>query len=541
MYPFLFLSYSRREVPFVNGLQNHLEKSGYEVWLDYHDLVPGKPWLEQILDGISKTDIFLLVVSQASMGSENVDYEWQQALTLKKRIILIIFEAVELPEPLKACEWIDFRSSFKTATTHLIAQIASPQEQDNAPPERGFKAPKIVWITVAISLVISICSIFTFWTIYVPYYLVPLPYKIIKRDFSFSNVQASTMMLPFTLFWSVALFSPFDNAGHGWITLSICLAMLASVVATPALLIAIRLNGIQRWGKPIAARPRFSKLAKGKIKNLKQQQLKPVTFTIDAAPEDKRYSRAIIRRLERYGHTYAPCKTSAEYGIVLLSTFKAESCLDPEKQVVYPIIIQKSQVTDPRLKRIQWIDFRRGIRNMKSFCLLFSQPEKMVKALGIVPPGRQTVTPRIIQWISYYLVLMAILQFGSIVILLPQSLLVTIPKIQILIVSAAVFIALSTLVYQSLVNRRGRFNSITSLWLSILFLGGLLFNQTGIVSAEYNHFTNSSVALDFMSGLSLNISSGIYLAIFVVYVLGLPLTFLGTVLSWHDLRRWLYR
>ncbi|MEM1252566.1 MAG: toll/interleukin-1 receptor domain-containing protein [Cyanobacteria bacterium P01_H01_bin.21] len=541
MYPFLFLSYSRREVPFVNGLQNHLEKSGYEVWLDYHDLVPGKPWLEQILHGISKTDIFLLVISRASMGSENVDYEWKQALALNKRIILIIFEAIELPEELKACEWIDFRGSFKKAATQLITQIASPQVQKNVPPEKGFKAPKIVWITFAISIVISICSIFAFWTLYIPYYLVPLPYKLLKREFSFSNVQASTLMLPFALFWSVALFLPLEDVGHGWVTSSIFFALLASVVAAPALLIAIRLDGVQRWGKPIASRPRFSRLARGKIQKLKQQKFAPVNFTIDAAPEDKRYSRAIIRRLEKHGHTYVPCKPSAEYGIVLLSAFKTESCLDPEKQVVYPIIIQKSEVTDLRLKRIQWIDFRRGIKNMRSFCLLFSQPEKMVKALGIVPPGRQIVTPRIIQWVSYYLVLMAILQFGSILILLPQSLLVTIPKIKILIVSALVFIVLSTLVYRSLVNRRGQFNSIARLWLSILFLGGLLFNQAGIVSAEHNHFTDSSVALDFMSGLSWNMTSGIYLAIFVVYLLGLPLTFLGTVLSWHDLRRWLYR
>ena len=542
MYPLLFLSYSRREVPFVNGLQCYLETSGYEVWLDYHDLVPGKPWLEQILHGISKTDIFLLVVSRASMGSENVDYEWKQALELNKRVILIIFEAVELPKELKACEWIDFRGSFKKAAAQLIAQIASPQAQKEVPPEKGFRAPKIVWITFAISIVVSICSIFTFWTIYVPYYLVPLPYKILKRDFSFSNVQASTVMLPFTLLWSFALFLPFDDVGHEWITLSIFLILLISIVAAPILLIAIKLDGMQRWGKPIASRPRFSKVARGKTKELEQQEFEPVTFTIDSAPEDQRYSRTIVRRLERHGHTYVPCKPSAEYGIVLLSAFKAESCLDPEKQVVYPIIIQKSRVVDPRLKRIQWIDFRRGIRNMRSFCLLFSQPEKMVKALGIVPPGRQTVTPRIVQWISYYLILMSILQFGSVAVLLPQSLLSTIPKIQILQVLAFIFIAISMLLYRSLINRQGKLNSIIYLGFSILFLGVLLFSQALIANSIYSNSSDSSLlaVTDFLLVLSSHMTFGIYFAIVLTYVLGLFAVIIGTIFFWNDLRRWIY-
>lgn len=538
MHPPLFLSYSRREVPFVNGLQGHLENSGYEVWLDYHDIIPGSPWLEQIFQGIAKAEIFLLVISQASMASQNVEAEWQKAVALKKRIILIIFEAVELPEPLKRCEWIDFRSSFKTAAATLIAQIANPQVQNEAPPENGFKAPKIVWTTFAISIIISICSIFSFWTVYVPYYLVPLPYKILKRDFSFSNVQTSSVLLPFTLFWSFGFFISFDGTDHEWLSTLFFLVFLVGTLISPIFLILIRLKSIQQWGKPIASRPKFSKLYRPK-----KEELKPITFTIDSAPEDKRYARAIVRNLERHGHHYIVPEKAADVGIVLLSSFKTDSHLDPEKQIVYPVILQKTSVADPRLKRIQWIDFRRGTKNMKSFCFLLSQPEKMVKALGIVPPGRQTVLPKIIQGTSYYLLLMCVFQLGSILTLLPQSLIVSIPNIQFLIFSASIFIAISMLMHQSLITRKGFFNSIAYLWLSLLFLGGLVLTQFVMTAGAYTGNSDQvpSSMPEIMLGFSSNMTFSIHFAIAIIYALGLALVFFGTILSWQDLRRWLYK
>ena len=59
----IFMSYSRREVGFVDDLAGHLEQKGFNFWLDYRSLVPGKPWAEQISQGITNADIVLLVVT----------------------------------------------------------------------------------------------------------------------------------------------------------------------------------------------------------------------------------------------------------------------------------------------------------------------------------------------------------------------------------------------------------------------------------------------------------------------------------------------
>ena len=64
MNPNIFMSYSRREVPFVNYLVDDLEDQGFNVWLDYRSLIPGTPWAEQIDKGIAESEVILLVVSR---------------------------------------------------------------------------------------------------------------------------------------------------------------------------------------------------------------------------------------------------------------------------------------------------------------------------------------------------------------------------------------------------------------------------------------------------------------------------------------------
>ncbi|ESA36460.1 hypothetical protein N836_00870 [Leptolyngbya sp. Heron Island J] len=164
-------------------------------------------------------------------------------------------------------------------------------------------------------------------------------------------------------------------------------------------------------------------------------------------------------------------------------------------------------------------------------------------ALGIVPPGRQTVLPRIIQVTSCYLILMCVFQLGSILTLLPQNLIVSVPNIHILIVSASIFIAISMLMHQSLITRKGWLNSITYLWFSLLFLGGVVLTQLVVTADAYTYAPDviASSTSEIMSGFSSNMSFSIYLVIAIIYTLGLVLVFLGTLLSWRDLRRWLYR
>src|ERR1043165_5631997 len=141
----VFISYCRRESPFVDVLLDALEDANVNAWVDYRSLVPGKPWLNQIVAGLHNADIFLLVVSKESMASANVALEVQHALDEQKRIILLIFEAVSLPPALQNCEWIDFRSSFRKKKRELLACLDRSIQQP-PPPQTGFKTSFTVWI-----------------------------------------------------------------------------------------------------------------------------------------------------------------------------------------------------------------------------------------------------------------------------------------------------------------------------------------------------------------------------------------------------------
>ena len=60
----IFLSYSRRDSKFVDQLLGDLEAAGIDVWFDRGDIHAGdETWLEQIVEGILKSPIFVIVIS----------------------------------------------------------------------------------------------------------------------------------------------------------------------------------------------------------------------------------------------------------------------------------------------------------------------------------------------------------------------------------------------------------------------------------------------------------------------------------------------
>ena len=119
----IFMSYSRRELAFVDDIVSKPEGEGYNVWLDYRVLILGTPWKGQIDNGLNNSDTVLLVVSKASLASDYVELEWRHFLETNKRLILLIFEAVDLPKEPEKDEWVDFRGSYKKGLNELFSQL----------------------------------------------------------------------------------------------------------------------------------------------------------------------------------------------------------------------------------------------------------------------------------------------------------------------------------------------------------------------------------------------------------------------------------
>jgi hypothetical protein len=404
----LFISYSRAQTPFVDRLADQLEDNGYSLWLDYQSLVPARPWFQQIESWVDGADVVLLVVSRESLTSKNVEPEWKRAVERDKRIILVIFDAVPLPPELQGCEWVDFRSDYMQAYQELIKRIEQSGSPQSHPPETGFKAPTVFWACLFLSVIVLLGSFPAWWILVLPVVLVPLPWQIYERNYMFHRVIPTLLALPFVywLSWWMMFSTPtsifFGARGFAatWFPLSMVAGwLLAGLLFTP---------DMQRRGRPEAARLRFADPL-----IVDNQVLHPVRFAVDHAPEDMPYADGLKQTLEGNGHRREEGDAPPEASFVLLSTYKKETDYDTNHQVVYPVLLQSVEALDPDLQRIQWIDFRSGLRHADRLARLLPVPERLLKGLAVPPTGSQEVFPFAVNALMYFTLITGLLQGGG--------------------------------------------------------------------------------------------------------------------------------
>ena len=93
----IFISYSRRDLGFVEQLASDLKEAGLDVWYDLSDLVGGTRWRIEIENAIRISQHVVMVLSPDSVGSEWVEREYLFANNLKKNIVPILYRPCDLP------------------------------------------------------------------------------------------------------------------------------------------------------------------------------------------------------------------------------------------------------------------------------------------------------------------------------------------------------------------------------------------------------------------------------------------------------------
>jgi hypothetical protein len=494
----IFMSYSRRELGFVDDLVSDLEDRKYHVWLDYRVLIPGSPWAEQIAKGLKDADTVLLVVSKASLASEYVELEWRHFLEMKKRVILCIFEAVDLPTELEKYEWVDFRGSYQAGLNELVSQLAQPIQEEHAVPESGFKAPGVVWVTVAFSVFVAFMSLNAFWTILIPLLLIPLPFQIFKRSFNFMRVQAALIAMPFAITLSSlvlgdALYGQwlsyqfdFGNPRFDIWASSISSGLILGIWGW-VLLIILRSPAMTRWGKPEATPPKFKNLFKPNIADPE-----PTPFFIENAPEDRAVADELKAMLKKYGHPEVETIENAKAVLTIVSRFNADTNATPDKQVVFPIMIQWNDNISKKISKVQWIDFRPGVRGLDVIAQLLPNPTEMLKALGMRPVSSLSVYPPMITALYYLIVALAVVFAGAVIdyvffsgvlsLLEPESYYLVLGE---LIAGGIVFSGLSFFMVRGLLTRTGLFSKFLMVIAGLALQGLLMMNLTVIEGNVY--------------------------------------------------------
>jgi hypothetical protein len=104
----IFISYSHSDTAFAAKLAKDLEKVGYEVWFDRTDIKTGSRWDDEIVKGLDASNIFIVLLSDASTESQNVKDEIGYALDHNKQILPLLIKPCEVPFRLRRVQYVDF-------------------------------------------------------------------------------------------------------------------------------------------------------------------------------------------------------------------------------------------------------------------------------------------------------------------------------------------------------------------------------------------------------------------------------------------------
>ncbi len=123
--PNIFISYSRADRPFTRELAKRLRRAYMEVWYD-DKLHGGEVWWEEILTSIRECDIFMYLISHASLKSTYCQAELAEAKRLHKLILPVQIRRIqeEIPDALREIQVLDMTEGLTADTiTDLLAAL----------------------------------------------------------------------------------------------------------------------------------------------------------------------------------------------------------------------------------------------------------------------------------------------------------------------------------------------------------------------------------------------------------------------------------
>lgn len=393
-------------------------------------------------------------------------------------------------------------------------------------PESGFKVPFMVWVAFLTSIVVAFSSLYVVWTLFIPWILLPLPYRIFKRNYNYTQVQAALVMLPLALFFSLFISNIEEQFDVIWSV------MMVAFFAGISLLFILRSPALQRWGKPEATIPRYAN-----PHNVGKITPNPVLFFVDYAVQDRAAAQDLIDTLKAQGHIQAENIHEARTVLVMISRFKADTEADPEKQVVFPVMLQFNDNISPDLMKIQWVDFRPGVRKLDAFAKLLDNPNELLKALGMRPVSSQTVYSPIVTTIYYFMIYLTAFTVGSsLKYFFSSEGLLNLTDEAFggvflgLILQIVLFCVLTILVLRGVTTRNGRFASFRMLVLALIGIGILLVWQV-VMAAEAGDQLEAATGTDNSNLMAVFIP-------FSIYFIGIIVMTVVFFRNRRDIQRW---
>jgi hypothetical protein len=221
--------------------------------------------------------------------------------------------------------------------------------------------------------------------------------------------------------------------------------------------------------------------------------------------------------------------------LVIVSRFNANTKASSNKQVLFPVIIQWNDNISKDLSKLQWIDFRSGVRGMDTIAQLLPNPKELLKALGMRPVSSLSVYPPMIMALYYFAITLTVIFVGAVIdyvffsgvlsILEPESYTLILGE---LIVGGLFFSALCYFMVRGLLSRTGWFAKFPVFLVGLVMQGLLMAGLTKIESVV------ATAALD--AGIEVGVSFTTFGD--MISVIGLAVLVLIYLKNRLDISRW---
>lgn len=126
--PSVFLSYTSEDKAFARHIAHALSAHAITVWVDQYEILPGDALRAKIVEGIRRSEYFIVLLSRASLRSNWVTRELEVALehnaeAARRRIIPVRIEDVDLPPRLADFRYVDLSRDFESGIAEIVRTI----------------------------------------------------------------------------------------------------------------------------------------------------------------------------------------------------------------------------------------------------------------------------------------------------------------------------------------------------------------------------------------------------------------------------------
>ncbi len=144
----VFISYARADgATAAARLRDELTAMGVTVWRDIEEMRGGQAWKEQLRTALRQVDAVVVVLTPGAVGSKMVEWEWENAITLEKRVIPVLAQACQVPDELERLHYHDLSNPTSASYTRSFAKLARdinqlPTGNPSPPPETAATGSK---------------------------------------------------------------------------------------------------------------------------------------------------------------------------------------------------------------------------------------------------------------------------------------------------------------------------------------------------------------------------------------------------------------